>query len=73
MLRYTPFISSSLLIVFFCLYTQDSEGKTALHSSVFSQRRRSVELLLQKGADPTLYDFEMMTPIHNAAGIGFVA
>ena len=36
-------------------------------------RRRSVELLLQKGADPTLYDFEMMTPIHNAAGIGFVA
>jgi len=52
---------------------QDSEGKTALHSSVFSQRRRSVELLLQKGADPTLLDFEMMTPIHNAAGIGFVS
>ena len=70
MVRSVPFISSSLLII---SIMQDLEGKTALHSAVFSQRRRSVELLLQKGADPTLLDFEMMTPIHNAAGIGFVS
>ncbi len=52
---------------------QDGEGKTPLHDAVKIHRVRAIAMLLEAGADPALLDFKLMTPIHGAAGFGFLA
>ena len=52
---------------------QDSEGKTPLHSAIFSQQWRSTCILLEAGADATLVNHTLFTPLHNTMGFGFLA
>ena len=52
--------------------TQDSDGDTALHCAVLAQKNESVSSLLECGADPTLLNFRLFTPIHEAARVGFL-
>jgi len=54
------------------LHEQDSDGDTALHCAVLAQKNESVSVLLEAGADPTLLNFRLFTPIHEAARIGFL-
>ena len=65
----TVFTSYTLPIV--CGALQDSDGDTALHCAVMAQKNESVSVLLEAGADPTLVNFQLFTPIHEAARIGF--
>lgn len=51
---------------------QDSNGNTALHGAVLGQKNEAVVILLDAGADPTLLNFHLSTPIHEAAKIGFL-
>ncbi len=51
---------------------QDSDGDTALHCAVLAQKNESVTILLGAGADPTLLNFRLFTPIHEGARIGFL-
>lgn len=51
---------------------QDSDGDTALHCAVLAQKYESVSLLLEAKADPTLLNFRLFTPVHEAARIGFL-
>ena len=51
---------------------KDSEGDTALHCAVYARRAGCMHILLNAGADPTLVNFKLITPIHLAAQIGFV-
>ena len=51
---------------------QDSDGDTALHCAVLAQKNESVVILLDSGTDPTLLNFRLFTPIHEAARIGFL-
>lgn len=55
-----------------CFNLQDSTGNTALHCAVLGQKNESVAILLEAGADPTLLNFQLSTPIHEAAKIGFL-
>lgn len=55
------------------LYVQDSDGDTALHCAVLAQKNESTNILLEAGADPTLLNFRLFTPIHEAARIGFLS
>ncbi len=55
-----------------CMTPQDSDGDTALHCAVLAQKNESVTILLDAGADPTLLNFRLFTPIHEAARIGFL-
>lgn len=50
----------------------DSDGDTALHCAVLAQKNESVSVLLDAGADPTLLNFRLFTPIHESARIGFL-
>ncbi|CAB0031404.1 unnamed protein product [Trichogramma brassicae] len=43
---------------------RDKEGKTALHLALMFRNESSAELLLRKGADPTLTDNEGCTALH---------
>lgn len=52
---------------------QDLDGDTALHCAVLAQKNESVNILLEAGADPTLVNFRLFTPIHEAARIGFLS
>ena len=66
---------SSLLPLLFpssSLQFQDDNGDTALHCAVLAQKNESVTILLEAGADPTLLNFRLCTPIHEAAKIGFL-
>lgn len=54
------------------LLVQDGDGDTALHCAVLAQKNESVSILLEAGADPTLLNFRLFTPIHEAARIGFL-
>ena len=56
-----------------CHPLQDTDGKTPLHSAVFSHRRKAIAMLLEGGADPALLNFRLFTPVHNATGFGFLA
>jgi len=51
---------------------QDGDGDTALHYAVLAQKNASVSVLLEAGASPTLVNFRLFTPIHEAAKIGFL-
>ncbi|CAI8025486.1 E3 ubiquitin-protein ligase mib1 [Geodia barretti] len=55
------------------LHDQDTDGDTALHCAVLAQKNESVNMLLEAGADPTLLNFRLFTPIHEAARIGFLS
>ena len=54
------------------LLSQDVDGDTALHCAVLAQKNESVAVLLEANADPTLLNFRLFTPIHEAAKIGFL-
>lgn len=54
------------------MFLKDSEGDTALHCAVYARRAGCMHILLNAGADPTLVNFKLITPIHLAAQIGFV-
>lgn len=64
------FILEISFTIFFFL--EDSEGDTALHCAVYARRAGCMHILLNAGADPTLVNFKLITPIHLAAQIGFV-
>ena len=51
---------------------QDGNGDTALHCAVLAQKNESVSILLEAGADPTLFNFRLFMPRHEAARIGFL-
>ena len=51
---------------------QDSDGDTALHCAVHSRKFQSVRILLEAGADPSLVNFQLLTPLHLAAKVGFL-
>ena len=51
---------------------QDWDGDTPLHCAVLAQKYESVAILLEAGADPTLLNYRLFTPIHEAARIGFL-
>ena len=51
---------------------QDSEGNTPLHCAVLAQKLEAIVLLLEAGADPSLVNFRLFTPLHEAARIGFL-
>lgn len=50
---------------------QNKDGNTALHAATFAHRRRSAMILLEGGADPTLYNNRCFNPILSAAKDGF--
>eukprot|EP00731_Ephydatia_muelleri_P014626 Em0008g346a len=54
------------------LNDQDSDGDTPLHCAVLAQKYESVATLLEAGSDPTLLNYRLFTPIHEAARIGFL-
>nr|XP_056704712.1 ankyrin repeat domain-containing protein 55 isoform X2 [Euleptes europaea] len=49
---------------------QDTEGMTSLHWAAFHNRPQHVQILLQKGADPTLVDKDFKTALHWAVQSG---
>ncbi|XP_053156215.1 ankyrin repeat domain-containing protein 55 isoform X2 [Hemicordylus capensis] len=49
---------------------QDHEGMTSLHWAAFHNRPQHVQILLQKGADPTLVDKDFKTALHWAVQSG---
>ncbi|XP_060091956.1 ankyrin repeat domain-containing protein 55 [Heteronotia binoei] len=49
---------------------QDAEGMTSLHWAAFHNRPQHVQILLQKGADPTLVDKDFKTALHWAVQSG---
>ncbi|XP_074058094.1 ankyrin repeat domain-containing protein 55 [Macrotis lagotis] len=49
---------------------QDNEGMTPLHWAAFHNRPQHVQILLEKGADPTLVDKDFRTALHWAAQSG---
>ena len=59
------------MVFYYCI--QDSDGDTALHCAVLAQKNESTHILLDAGADPTLLNFRLFTPIHEAARIGFLS
>lgn len=54
-----------------CMDIQNKTGNTALHAATYAHRRRSVTILLEGGADPTLYNNNCFNPILSAAKLGF--
>ena len=53
-------------------YFQDMQGQTALHHVISSQRTRAVPILLTAGADLTLLNSNLLTPLLEATGYGFL-
>ncbi|CAI9156354.1 unnamed protein product [Rangifer tarandus platyrhynchus] len=49
---------------------QDNEGMTALHWAAFHNRPQHTQMLLKKGADPTLVDKDFKTALHWAVQSG---
>ncbi|CAO2592609.1 Ankyrin repeat domain-containing protein 55 [Lemmus lemmus] len=49
---------------------QDAEGMTPLHWAAFHNRPQHTQVLLKKGADPTLVDKDFKTALHWAAQTG---
>ena len=47
------------------------DGNTALHVAVTSHRNESVAILLEAGADPTLYNHTCFSPLLKASMNGF--
>ncbi|XP_019848978.1 PREDICTED: E3 ubiquitin-protein ligase MIB2-like [Amphimedon queenslandica] len=54
------------------LSAADSEGNTPLHCAVLAQKLEAIVLLLDAGGDPSLVNFRLFTPLHEAARIGFL-
>jgi len=52
---------------------QDNKGSTALQCAVIAQRNKSVSILLDAGADPTLVNFTCASSIHDACGYGLLS
>lgn len=51
---------------------QDKDGDTALHCSIHGRRYQSMCALLEAGADPSLVNFNILTPLHLAVKVGFL-
>ena len=60
-------------IVAILFLVQDIDGNTALHGAVLQHRNEGVSILLDAGADPTLYNSLCFSPILEAAKNGFYA
>ena len=56
-----------------CIHSQDLDGNTALYVAVLTRHLQVLSLLMEAGADPTLVNFRIVTPILEAARIGFTA
>ena len=67
------FYSCGLQLYDYRIVFQDNDGDTALHCAVLAQKNDSMNILLEAGADPTLLNFRLFTPIHEAARIGFLS
>ena len=52
------------------MFSQGHIGETALQCAVTYRRIKSVSLLLEAGADPSIADYTASSPLHNAAGMG---
>ena len=52
------------------VFSQGHIGETALQCAVTYRRIRSVSLLLEAGADPSITDYTASSPLHNATGMG---
>lgn len=48
------------------------QGQTALHHALSTQRTRAVPILLMTGADLTQLNVNFFSPLHDAAGFGFL-
>ena len=53
-------------------FMQCPDGNTALHSAVLTQKNGSIAILLEAGADPSMVNFSLQTPVHSAAMFGFL-
>ena len=51
---------------------QDKDGDTALHCAIHGRRYQSMCALLDAGADPSLVNFNIYTPLHLAVKVGFL-
>jgi ankyrin repeat protein len=49
---------------------KNSAGETALHVAARARKRRSINILIDKGADPNARDYRLQTPVHVAAATG---
>jgi E3 ubiquitin-protein ligase mind-bomb len=54
------------------LHEQDKDGDTALHCTIHGRRYQSMCALLDAGADPSLVNFNIYTPLHLAVKVGFL-
>ena len=54
-----------------CGLMQDESGATPLHRCIHIHHQSCVRLLLEHGANPVLCNFELQTPLFDAAGKGF--
>jgi ankyrin repeat protein len=54
------------------LSEMDKDGDTALHCAVHGRRYQALCALLEAGADPSLINFNILTPIHLAVRVGFL-
>ena len=52
---------------------QDLEGNTALHIAILAHRNECVSILLDAGANPTIYNKTYFSPILEASKNGFYA
>ena len=64
---------SVIVLIATSLLHQDIDGNTALHAAARAHRIEAVTILLDAGADPTLYNNAFFTPILEAARNGFYA
>ena len=64
---------SVIVLIAISLLHQDIDGNTALHAAARGHRNEAVTILLDAGADPTLYNNDFFTPILEAAKKGFYA
>ena len=51
---------------------QDKDGDTALHCGIHGRRYQVLCALLEAGADPSLINFNILTPLHLAVQVGFL-
>lgn len=51
---------------------QDEVGNTALHAAVIGQTLPCILLLLDAGADPFMLNFNLITPFHLSARMGYL-
>jgi len=61
------YVCKIYITVFLLATSQDFEGDTALHRAVKKHQSKAVAILLDAGADPTVFNHDYLTPILVAA------